>query len=209
MLPSSPSPDRQDAESVTPFSFLLEREERARTPLLSAAKSGVILRSSIAPRSVWEWIFAAAGLIAVLVGAWSALSFGVAALGRTIPAGSLAAGPAFSQGSFSAPLSGTNAASTTVENGITPVRIDIDSIGVHATVESVGKNAQGNMGSPSDYKTVAWYSPGTRPGAPGSAAFAGHLNNSLSTSGAFANLDKLRVGDTVVITDAAGHKRGF
>ncbi len=185
--------------------------------MLPSAKSGVMLRpalSSYLPRSTFEIACALVGFAAVLVGAWSAVSAGaayVSGVGFELPIrnDALVAGPTFSGSATHVPLHGASAASTTVENGIVPVRIDIDAIGVHAKVQEVGKNAKGEMAAPSDYKTVAWYAPGTRPGAPGSAAFAGHLNNSLSSAGVFANLDKLRVGDLVVITDAQGKKRTF
>ncbi len=215
---SSPDNEAADTSRTTPFSFLLEREERFAPLLLEKAHTAVLVSSSRSniPGSWLEWIAIGAGTLAVVVGAWSALSFSASFVSRSmqntpVAGAMLVAGPTFAAPSLaqSVPLSGTDLASTTATNGILPAHISIPAIGVDAPVEQVGKNATGDMGAPTDYKTVAWYLLGSRPGAPGSAVMAGHLNNSLSTSGVFANLDKLKRGDTITVTDDAGHTRTF
>lgn len=216
--PFSPDNEAADASRTTPFSFLLEREERIAPLLLPKAHTAILVSSSHSslPGSWMEWIAIGAGTVAVVVGALSAASLGISFISRSmqnIPvAGAfLVAGPTFAAPSLaqSVPLTAADNASTTDRNGILPARISIPAIGVEALVGQVGKNAKGDMGAPPDYKTVAWYMLGSRPGASGSAVMAGHLNNSLSTAGVFANLGKLKRGDTITVTDAAGHERTF
>lgn len=186
--------------------------------MLEKAHSAVLISSpaSNLPRTGLEWAAAGMGGLAVAVGAWSIISAGASFVGQNVfhipvTGTALVAGPTFSASSLSAsaPLTSTDPASTTVQNGILPAHLSIPSIGVDAAVEQVGKNVKGNMGAPTSYKTAAWYSLGSRPGAPGSAVLAGHLNNSLSTAGVFANLDKLKRGDVITVTDAAGQVRTF
>ena len=217
--PSS-SANSKDTSRLTPFSFLLEHETSHgvlpppdnfqevpdRMPVSVPISAG---RPAV---RVVEWLLATVGVVAVGVGVWSFFSMVSASLGTfQIPSHSLAVGPAFASipAAQSVPLAHTDLASTTPANGIVPARIDIPAIGVHATVEQVGKNAKGNMGTPSGYSVVAWYAPGARPGAPGTAVFAGHLNNSLSMAGVFANLGQLRVGDSITLTDVDGRTRVF
>lgn len=92
----------------------------------------------------------------------------------------------------------------TAEGVIVPVRMTIPSIGVNANVISVGKKADGTMGTPEDFREVAWYSLGAKPGDAGNAVFAGHVNNARTTSGVFSNLSKLSIGDYITVVDENG-----
>lgn len=87
---------------------------------------------------------------------------------------------------------------------ILPSRLRVPSLGVDAKVEPVGVKEDGSMGTPKDISDVSWYSPGAKPGAPGSAVFAGHVNNGLTNSGVFADLSKIKIGDYVTVSDASG-----
>ena len=60
------------------------------------------------------------------------------------------------------------------------------------------------MGAPTVFGEVAWYALGSKPGAPGSAVFAGHVDNALSTAGVFEHLSSLKVGDYITVADAGG-----
>lgn len=87
---------------------------------------------------------------------------------------------------------------------ITPERLIIASIGVDARAEHVGLNARGDMAAPSGFTTVAWYKDGARPGEPGNTVIAGHLNNAIGLSGVFENLNRLKLGDTIVVRGEEG-----
>jgi sortase A len=75
---------------------------------------------------------------------------------------------------------------------------------VDAAIEPVGLTSQQDMDVPRDPRNVGWYSGGPAPGQTGNAVIDGHLN---WTSGpaVFWNLDKLRVGAQIQVTDASGH----
>lgn len=90
-----------------------------------------------------------------------------------------------------------------------PVRIRVPSLGVDATVESVGRKADGTMKTPSRFDTTSWWNEGSRAGEPGNTVIAGHLNNALTTSGVFEHLDELVLGETIVLIDENGKEARY
>lgn len=95
-------------------------------------------------------------------------------------------------------------AGATTTGAIIPARLRVPAIGVDAKVEQVGQKADGTMGTPTKFGDVAWYQPGKKPGEAGSAVFAGHVDNALTTAGVFQHLAQLKVGDYVSVSDEAG-----
>ncbi len=89
---------------------------------------------------------------------------------------------------------------------LVPVHIRIPSIGVNAAVEAVGKKTTGAMATPTRLSDVAWYSPGSKPGAPGNAVFAGHVNNAVGLPGVFSKLSNIEPGDVVVVEGSSGER---
>ncbi len=92
---------------------------------------------------------------------------------------------------------------------LVPARLQIPSLGVSAGVETVGKKADGTMGTPQNFDNVGWYSLGAKPGEPGAAVFAGHVNNALMKAGVFENLFKIKKGDYVTVADATGRTKVY
>lgn len=92
--------------------------------------------------------------------------------------------------------------------GIIPQRMWIPGIGVDANVEKVGRLPNGFMDVPKNLWNVAWFEPGTRPGAKGSAVIAGHLDGP-NTAAVFWDLKKLRFGQRIQVADAVGHVLTF
>jgi sortase A len=90
-----------------------------------------------------------------------------------------------------------------------PVYLRIPSINVSAAVQQTGLSRKGNMGVPTNYTDVAWYKYGPIPGEKGSAVIDGHVDNGLSLPGVFKNLDRIKVGDTIIVKTAAGTERTF
>ncbi|MBX4195433.1 class F sortase [Candidatus Parcubacteria bacterium] len=80
-----------------------------------------------------------------------------------------------------------------------PERLLIPEINVNAAVQYVGVKSNGAMANPSNFTDVAWYKNGAIPGNPGTAVFAGHVDNALALKGVFKRLGELRVGDTVEV----------
>ena len=85
-----------------------------------------------------------------------------------------------------------------------PVRVRIPAIGVDAEVVAVGQSAPGVMEIPSDVRTVGWYEPGVTPGRRGSAVLSGHVDSRTQGRGAFFDLRRLDVDDTIEVIDADG-----
>ena len=93
-----------------------------------------------------------------------------------------------------------------------PDRVVIPSLGVDANVQVVGVTVSGNMGTPTGenkYNDVAWYKDGAKPGEEGRAVIAGHLDNGFGSSAVFANLDKLKKGDLIVVLSKDGSSSVF
>jgi LPXTG-site transpeptidase (sortase) family protein len=85
----------------------------------------------------------------------------------------------------------------------TPVRLVIASINVDAKVESRGLDASRNLASPSDFRDVAWYNRGPKPGAQGNAIINGHVNW-WTGDAVFTHLSRVKVGDEVRVIRADG-----
>ncbi len=92
-----------------------------------------------------------------------------------------------------------------------PARLVISAIGVNASVEPVGVQANGDLATPtqSPWENVGWYSAGPRPGERGSSVMDGHVDRPGGSAAVFWSLDELKVGDVVVIVDSAGTTRQF
>lgn len=85
-----------------------------------------------------------------------------------------------------------------------PARIRIQRLGLDAVVESVGLTADGAMDAPSHPLDAGWYSPGPRPGEPGSAVIDGHVDWYAGQAGAFRDLKDAMPGDIITVEDDAG-----
>lgn len=90
-----------------------------------------------------------------------------------------------------------------------PSRLIIPDLRIDTIIESVGRTQDGAMESPSNFRDVAWYKEGARPGEDGSAVVAGHLDNALGMSGVFKNLDTLSTGSYVYVQTALNEEMRF
>ena len=200
--------------------------------LLSSAKVPVIIEPFV-PKGITLWLssgwrvllvaiwigFALVGIVDLAMRAVSNLH--VPNISSLTPlAEEMAVGPVFailSNNNHLAVVTPTNPVtqlSTTtpdmpLQSGIIPARLTIPSIGVNAKVESVGVGADGAMQTPSSFGTVAWYKYGSQAGAAGNAVIDGHVNNALTSAGVFEHLDQIRLGDKIVVADAAGNTETF
>lgn len=85
-----------------------------------------------------------------------------------------------------------------------PLRLKIPKIKVDAVVVNVGLTPEGAMGAPKNYRDVAWFELGQRPGENGNAVIAGHYGWKDNKPSAFDNLYKLRKGDKIYVEDDKG-----
>jgi len=91
-----------------------------------------------------------------------------------------------------------------VAGPITPSRLRIPSIGVDAWIGAVGLRTDGSMDVPDNLWTSSWLAEGPRPGQAGNAVIAGHRG--VGTAALFSHLERLRPGDRIYVSDAAGNE---
>jgi sortase A len=84
-----------------------------------------------------------------------------------------------------------------------PDRLKIPVINIDTKIQHVGlvSDGSGEMDVPSNFTEVGWYQHGVRPGMSGSAVIAGHLNGKNVSRAVFYDLDKLEIGDEIIILD--------
>ncbi len=88
-----------------------------------------------------------------------------------------------------------------------PLRLSIPKFAVDADIEEVGSDPSGAMGTPRDYRHVAWYAPGVVPGDHGDAVIDGHLDwvvDGREVQGVFWKLDRMAPGDEFDVATAGG-----
>jgi sortase (surface protein transpeptidase) len=92
-----------------------------------------------------------------------------------------------------------------------PVRLVIPSIGVSASVETVGILNNGDLATPTHnpWEDVGWFVSGPRPGGAGSAVMDGHLDRPGGYPAVFWNLRNIQIGATVMVITANGKTLSF
>lgn len=92
-----------------------------------------------------------------------------------------------------------------------PAHLIIPSINVDAPVESVNIQSNGDLGTPqkNQWEGVGWYSNGVRPGQAGSAVIDGHLDRPGGYPAVFWDLNKVQVGEIIMVVDAQGKTLHF
>lgn len=111
------------------------------------------------------------------------------------------AGAARSAGATAAPVSETPAPVAE------PVRVVIPAIDVDADLVAVGLNPDRSMEVP-DFGEAGWYDPGPRPGEPGPAVIAAHVD-SVAGPDVFHRLTALEPGDEIMVEHADGRRSTF
>lgn len=82
-----------------------------------------------------------------------------------------------------------------------PVTIEIPRLGVKAQVEAIGLTPQNDLDVPSQVANVGWYKYGAQPGNKGTAVIDGHYDGPNGQPAVFFDLDKLRAGDKINVSD--------
>jgi LPXTG-site transpeptidase (sortase) family protein len=113
-------------------------------------------------------------------------------------------GPALPARSASPSLAAPLTAATPVARvDQTPARLVIPAIGVDARIEARGLDSNRDLATATDFRNVAWYDLGPRPGDPGNAILNGHVSW-WTGDAVFTHLARLRIGDRINITRADG-----
>lgn len=84
-----------------------------------------------------------------------------------------------------------------------PAALRIPSIGVRTMLERLAVDAHGELAPPRDPGRAGWFAAGVRPGDPGPAVIAGHVDSRTGPA-VFTRLGEMRPGAEVVVTDARG-----
>jgi len=89
-----------------------------------------------------------------------------------------------------------------------PTRVTIPSIGVDSTLQPLSLQADNTLQTPTEWGQAGWYAGGVRPGDPGPAVIAGHVD-SRSGPAVFFRLRELNAGADVYITTQSGKTLHF
>jgi hypothetical protein len=111
----------------------------------------------------------------------------------TLPGGSPATGPDLPPGASAAGASGP----------APPTVVEIPAIGVRSGLSELGLDASGAIEAPNDFDVAGWFSLGPRPGQPGPAVIAGHVDSGDGPA-VFYRLHELAPGDEVIVRRADG-----
>ncbi|MCW3063896.1 MAG: putative sortase family protein [Solirubrobacterales bacterium] len=79
-----------------------------------------------------------------------------------------------------------------------PLRIAIPRLGVRARIVRLGLSGDGTLEVPDNFADTGWWSGGSRPGEPGPAVVAGHVDSRRGPA-VFFRLGSLRRGDVIRI----------
>jgi|GEM_PF-1683281 len=100
-------------------------------------------------------------------------------------------------------------ATSVARRTLIPSRIRIPTLSITTYVERVGVTKDGTMDVPKNIWNTAWFGDGGyKPGELGNAVIAGHLD-APGTKAVFWDLDKLKAGDKIYLTDTAGQEMTF
>jgi hypothetical protein len=129
---------------------------------------------------------------------------GVAAGGRAVTAPDGLLGSLARSGSLPARFPVLAATLTRqADGGTTPVRVRAPAAGIDAPLVRSGLDAVGGLAVPADPSLAGWYARGPRPGDPGPAVLAGHVDWA-GRPAVFQGLRRLAPGDEVVVDRADG-----
>lgn len=90
-----------------------------------------------------------------------------------------------------------------------PVNIRIPKINIEGSFEYVGLTSSGDMDSSKSIVNAFWFKLGARPGEIGTAIVGGHYGWVHNLPAIFDNINKLKTGDKIYITDSNGNKITF
>ena len=79
------------------------------------------------------------------------------------------------------------------------LRLELPTLGVEASVVTLGVLADGTMDAPRTPMEVAWYGFSAKPGSSGNAVFAGHVDFAGYGPAVFYRLRELKDGDPVIV----------
>ncbi len=89
-----------------------------------------------------------------------------------------------------------------------PVSLSIPSQQISASIVPVGLLPDGTLEVPHDENAVGWYAYSPVPGSPGPSVMTGHLDSTTGPA-VFWHLNRIRTGDTIMVTSSDGATAQF
>jgi Sortase domain len=89
-----------------------------------------------------------------------------------------------------------------------PTRLRIPAQRIDTTLQRLGLEADGSIAAPTRWELAGWYAGGARPGQPGVAVIAGHVDSATGPA-VFYRLPRLRPGAVVLVDRADGSTARF
>lgn len=90
-----------------------------------------------------------------------------------------------------------------------PAGLRVAVLGIDAPIGSYGVDGTGQMDVPDNVSDVGWYKYGPRPGEPGSAVLAAHVDLAGPGRGVFYELGELNPGDQITVEYSDGSEMVF
>jgi Sortase domain len=140
--------------------------------------------------------------LAILAAGLATIAAGSAGLALTRASGSAARPPAISVPAPDGPaarIPWPSAAAPVAR----PVELIVPAIGIRTRLVHLGLTSSGALQVPATVHVAGWYDHGPRPGEPGPAIIAGHVD-SVSGPGIFYQLASLRPGDRAYVRRSDG-----
>jgi sortase (surface protein transpeptidase) len=124
--------------------------------------------------------------------------------------GGLPFGPASAHSQASAPSvpAAPQGDQRPTSDGVLPIRLRIDSIGVSTELISLGIDSSGALEVPVDPNVAGWFNGGPTPGEVGPALLAGHVD-SKKGPGVFFQLKTLQTGAEILVDRSDGKTVAF
>ncbi len=90
-----------------------------------------------------------------------------------------------------------------------PQTLKIPKINVDTIVEAAGIDEQRKPILPQNSDNVVWYNLGPKPGEKGSSVISGHWDKETGAPAVFYDLNKLDIGDEIIVIDSENQKHKF
>ena len=135
--------------------------------------------------------FPAAGAACALIVALAACQ------AQRLPTEAVPAGPPTTASAAAPPTRGKPVAAAA------PVSLTIPALGIRSTLVQLGLTKEGTLEVPTDFDRAGWYAGGPRPGEPGPAVIAGHVDSKTGPA-VFYRLREIRTGDRIRVARQDG-----
>lgn len=95
------------------------------------------------------------------------------------------------------------------DDSFLPISLEINKISLTGIIRGEGLNDENLMSVPPEYNIAGWWKYGAKIGGYGNTILAGHFKTEDGAPGIFYNLNKLNVGDNIIVFGKNGQKAEF